>query len=179
MKSVPARTIGLGLAFMLCAGAFLLWGAAPGRAAGDRLHVTSAARRTASGLVELRISWRWEDPSRKGGWGAREELLAVSFDTRTLVFESEEAPLGRGASGDRLRRLEEVAGPDGARRLFVIPEGEHGYVRIRFRPVWEEEPQPPAPFRVYVVRPHGDIWMTEVGMAPPGPGRPNSGREDF
>lgn len=167
MKAVPAKVLALGLAVMLCMGVFLLLEGRPRRAAAESLEVVTVAERNAAGQVELHIAWKWNPPSSGGrGWGSREHLLAVSFDTRSLVWGGEEAPGGRGAYGHTLKRLEQFAGSDGSRRLFVIPDGEDGYVRLQFRSKVPGSDPVGEPFRVYVVYdpPTTDVWMTEAAL---------------
>ncbi|HEY3367305.1 MAG TPA: hypothetical protein VGK74_19785 [Symbiobacteriaceae bacterium] len=157
------------MAFLLCAGTLGLLESQPGRAAAESLQVTTVAERVAADQVELRVSWHWDPPAPDRGWTAREHLLAVSFDTHALVFEKEEAPAGRGADGEELGRLDRFAGADGSRRLFVVPEGQDGFVRIRFRPVYPGLNASADPFRVYVVfrSPSEDIWMKETTVSAP------------
>jgi hypothetical protein len=153
VKVLAARWLGFATACLLCAGTLALAGGPPGPPDAASLSVETAAEQTDGDQVELVVSWRWRPPAvgSPWRWRAREELLAVSFDTRKLVVVQEEAPLGSGARGETLRRLEEVAGPDGARRLFVIPEGQNGYVRVRFRSAYPDRPPRGDPFHVYVV----------------------------
>lgn len=164
MQVVPAKWMALALTFLICAGVLTLGILQPGRAAADDLQVSAAVVQTAGDKVELRIAWRWNPPVQRRGWRGREELLAVSFDTRRLVFESDVAPAGRGATGETLRRLEEAAGPDGARRLYTIPSGEDGSVVVRFRSVRPGAAAMGATLRVHVVfgTPSGPGWIKEI-----------------
>lgn len=166
---IVAKRVGIWLAVLLCAAILGGWGDQTGRAAAGELQVESRALRNAAGQVELTIAWHWTEPPPKRFWRSGEQLLAVSFDTRDLVFVREEAPLGVGAEGDYLRRLEQVAGADGARRLFVIPEGADGYVRVYFVPKGPEDLDLTHPFRLYVVsHPDArDIWMEETNLQTP------------
>ncbi|HLN61718.1 MAG TPA: hypothetical protein VK464_09215 [Symbiobacteriaceae bacterium] len=153
MKAVPPKVLALGLAGLLCAAALLLLGSRRCPPGARDLQVSSVAEWTAAGQVELSVAWHWNAGEARAGWREGEELLAVSWDTQSLVWLDEEAPEGLGARGDTLRRLDQAAGPDGARRLFPIPAGRDGYVRLRFLP---KTPQGPGhgqaqPFRVYVV----------------------------
>lgn len=166
MKAVPAHLLALGMAFLLCAGTLGLVESQPGRAAAESLQVTSVAEQIAADEVELRVSWHWEPPAGEHVRAAREHLLAVSYDTRSLAFERAEASDGVGANGDALQRLDRYAGPDGARRLFVVPEGHDGSVQIRFHPVQQGSQNTADPFRVYVVfaSPSESIWMKEIPL---------------
>ncbi|HWH71141.1 MAG TPA: hypothetical protein VNT26_17270, partial [Candidatus Sulfotelmatobacter sp.] len=100
MKAVPAKALALGLAALIIVGALFLLGSQPERAAAESLQVTTVTDRSADGGIDLHISWRWEPPAGKRSWGSGEELLAVSFDTRALVWVSEKAPSGTGARGE-------------------------------------------------------------------------------
>jgi hypothetical protein len=180
VKAVPAKVLALGLATLLCATALLLFGSQPRRAAAESLQVKTETVLDASGQIELRVSWHW-DPAYSHSWKAREELLAVSFDTHSLVWLGEQAPSGLGATGDRVRRLDEVAGPDGARRLFVIPDGVDGSVALQFLPKTPGADGSGDPFRVYVVFGHGpaDVWTTEAGVPGPSGQMAHTMRQDF
>ncbi|MFZ5815486.1 MAG: hypothetical protein ACOY93_09330 [Bacillota bacterium] len=92
----------------------------------------------ADGLLELRLVWHWDDPLSLELGPRREELLAVSFDTRELLFESEEASYGVGVNGESLSLLQQVAGFNGARRFFVVPQGRDGRARVVLRPTRRE-----------------------------------------
>ena len=164
-----AKRVGIWLAVLLCAAVLGGWGDQTGRAAAGELQVESRAERNGTGQVELTIAWHWTEPPPRRLWRSREQLLAVSFDTHDLVFLREEAPLGVGAGGDYLRRLEQAAGSDGARRLFVIPEGTDGFVRVYFIPRWPDAVGSTLPFRVYVVsHPESpDVWMEETNLLAP------------
>lgn len=167
MKVVPARWIALGLAFLFCAGPLILGWRLPRAAAADDLTVRAEAVSLETGLIELRISWHWA-AAPGWRWGSTgEDLLAVAFDTQTLVFDSEDAPLGAGADGDTLRRLDSIAGPDGARRHFVIPEGQDGAVQLRFRSVREGVTPGSNPFKVFVVfrAPSDEVWFKETELS--------------
>ncbi|MGE5672542.1 MAG: hypothetical protein ACM3XM_01470 [Mycobacterium leprae] len=149
MKAVPVQLLALGLAL-------LIWGGAlgpPVRAARQAVGtptVVAEAECDRLGRLELRMNWHWPFSARPGQRQA-ELLLAVSFDTERLAFESEEATAGQGAGGENLNQLERIAGPDGARRLYVVREGEDGSVRVRFRPVWAGRVEPAKPFRLFLV----------------------------
>ncbi|HYG57895.1 MAG TPA: hypothetical protein VD902_07495 [Symbiobacteriaceae bacterium] len=166
MKAVPAKVLALGLAVLLGMGAFLLLEGRPRRAAAESLELKTVVERTAAGQVELHVTWNWNPPADGKGWRSREHLLAVSFDTHALVWGGEEAPGGKGAFGHTLKRLDEVAGLDGARRLFVIPEGEDGYVRLQFKHKVPGSAPTAEPFRVFVVydSSNTDVWMTEAAL---------------
>lgn len=165
MKAVPAKLVALGLFCMALVGVLLLE-ARLGRAAAESLSVTAVARQVPGGQVELDVAWQWGPTPPVRGWRSREHLLAVSFDMSQLVMEWEEAPLGKGANGEILRKLEQVAGADGARRLFVIPEGADGSVRLRFHPR-HEDAHMPDPFRVFVAfePPSSPVWVKETTVA--------------
>lgn len=179
MKAVPAKVMALGLAVLICVGALLLMEGAPERAAAESLQVTTVASATMDGHIALRISWRWDPPAGKRSWRAGEELLAVSFDTRALVWVSEQAPSGTGTEGGVLRKLEAVAGADGARRFFVIPEGEDGHVTLQFQPKYPGAQPVAEPFRVYVAfdHPAANVWMSETAV--PGDGLMTAAKQDF
>lgn len=166
MKAVPDRLWALGLAVLICVSALFVLGGRPDRAAAESLQVTTAAERTADGTVLLHIAWRWVPPSGQPDWRGREELLAVSFDTQALAWAGEQAPAGTGARGEALKALERIAGPDGARRLFVIPEGRDGQVTVQFLPRVPGTEPVVQPFRVYVAsdRPDAGVWMTEAAL---------------
>jgi hypothetical protein len=118
-------------------------------------------------LVQLRVEWHWDPhvgrPKRLSG---HEELLAVSYDTQALVWLGEQAPAGIGADGDTLRRLEQSAGADGARRLFVIPEGEDGHVTLQFQPRQPGTAPAVEPFRVFVAfaSPSSHVLTAEAAL---------------
>lgn len=179
MKAVPDRLWALGMAVLICVSALFLLEGQPGRAAAESLQVTTEAQRTADGSVALRISWRWVPPDGQRNWRGREELLAVSFDTQALAWAGELAPAGTGARGGALKALEQAAGPDGARRLFAIPEGRDGQVTVRFLPRLPGTEPAAEPFRVYVVsdRPDAGVWMTETAY--PGGERMTAVKQDF
>lgn len=179
MKAVPDRLWALGLAVLVCVSALFLLESRPGRAAAESLQVTTEAERAADGTVLLHISWRWVPPAGQPNWRAREELLAVSFDTQALAWAGEQAPAGTGARGGALKALERAAGPDGARRLFVIPEDVDGQVTVRFLPRFPGAEPAARPFRVYVAsdRPDAGVWMTETAY--PGAERMAAVKQDF
>jgi hypothetical protein len=166
VKAVPERLLALGLAVLVCIAALFLLEGRPGRAAAESLQVTTKAERAADGSVLLHVNWRWIPPSGQPNWRGREELLAVSFDTQALAWAGELAPAGTGARGEALRALERAAGPDGARRLFVIPQGSDGSVTVRFLPRFSGAAPEAQPFRVYVAsdRPDAGVWMTETAF---------------
>lgn len=166
MKAVPDRLWALGLAVLICVSALFLFEGRPDRAAAESLQVTTEAERAADGTVLLHIAWRWVPPPGQRYLRGREELLAVSFDTQALAWAGEHAPAGTGARGEALRALERAAGPDGARRLFVIPEGSDGQVTVRFLPRFPGTEPAVQPFRVYVAtdRPDAGVWMTETAL---------------
>jgi len=144
---------------------FLLEGQTP-QAAAESLQVTTVADQSANGAISLHVSWHWNPPAERRGWRAREELLAVSFDTRALVWVQEQASAGTGARGGTLRKLEQAAGPDGARRLFVIHEGQDGHATLEFLPKYPGAPPAAEPFKVYVAfdQSTADVWMTETAL---------------
>lgn len=151
MQVVPAKAWVVLLVLLICAGSLALGILLPGRAAANELKVSVVTVYGTEGRVELRIAWQWSAATRRRGFRVREELLSVSFDQQSMVFESEEAAMGIGATGELLRKLERAAGPDGSRRLFVIPEGENGSVQVRFRPVYPGADAAGATFRIHVV----------------------------
>jgi hypothetical protein len=115
------------------------------------VSVSPVIRRSGPEQVELEIRWSWSSARPRFWLGRQDRLLAVSFDTRHLVMEAEEAPAGKGGDGDFVKQLGKVAGPDGARRLFVIPEGEDGGVRLLFRSTNPDEEPVGLPVQIYVV----------------------------
>ncbi len=127
------RLAAVTLLILTCAGVILFGLPATSRAGPESLQVEAAVAAREDGLLELRLSWSWNLPSRFS-WRTQEELLAVDFDTRELLFEAEEATYGVGANGENLNLLERVAGLHGARRLFVVPEGRDGEARLILRP---------------------------------------------
>jgi hypothetical protein len=159
LKAAAANWLAFVLSLTLGAAAFLLTEGRPGRAAAENLRVQTLVDNHGE-WVELRVSWRWDLPVTDLAKGAREHLLAVSYDTRKMVLEAEEAPLGRGADGETLRRLEKEVGVDGARRHFVIPEGEDGAVALRFRGVREDVTLKGSSFAIYIAfaRENSDVW---------------------
>lgn len=170
MKVVPAKPVLMGLLVLLCATSLTLWSGRPNRAAARSMHLESEAAWTGDGEMELWIRWRWEPPAEGQSPGGRAHLLAVSFETRELLFVLEEAPAGVGANGEPLGRLQRLAGPNGARRLFVVPEGEDGYVRVRLRPRDEQAELRPDAIQVHLVfeHPGSQIWR----LSPLLPARP-------
>jgi hypothetical protein len=128
------------------------------------VSVSPVIRRTGPEQVELEIRWSWTGARPRSWLGRQDRLLAVSFDTRHLVMEAEEAPAGKGGDGDFVKQLGKVAGPDGARRLFVIPEGEDGGVRLLFRSTNPDEDPAGLPLRIYVVLapPDGPVRVQTV-----------------
>jgi len=169
VQVVPARLIALGLSVLVCAGTLALAILHPGKAAAEDLQVSALVVRDGTDRVELRIAWSWVPPADGRGTSGREELLAVSFDPRRLVFDSDAAPAGRGANGEMLRRLERAAGPDGTRRLYVMQGGVDGTVTLRFRSVWPGLPTAGAPFRVHVLfgLPTGVVMVKEIDVIAP------------
>lgn len=170
VKVVPNRRVAMGLLLMLCVGLLILWGAQPSRAAAQSLQVTAVIEPLEEGLTELVIRWSWlpTSPLRRGQ--PREHLLAVSYDTQILLFEAETASAGVGANGDALGRLQRIAGPNGARRLFVLPDGVDGEVRLRLRLHDHDQLLTPDLIGLHVVfdYPTADIWRiaTQSGITP-------------
>lgn len=128
---VPAKLAAAALAFLVCLCALGML--RPERRGLEELHVDALLEEREDGLLELRLTWRWDRPGRELLPG-REELLAVSFDTRTWLFESEEASYGVGVGGESLQLLDRVAGFNGARRFYVVPDGQDGKARVLLRP---------------------------------------------
>lgn len=130
--TLPAKMARTVVALLTC---LFLWGMwRPDRGGPEDLRIRAEVEERADGLLELRLAWQWDDPTRLALGRAPEELLAVSFDTRELLFESEEASYGVGASGENLNLLERVVGFNGARRFFVVPQGRDGEARVLLRP---------------------------------------------
>lgn len=149
VKAGPAHLLAIGLVLLLLAGTRPLL-------AGERtdkplLLVESSARQLETGEIELELAWHWQAPAPSPQWQSQEHLLALSFDTQSLVWEREESPWGAGADGQLLKRLEQAYGTDGARRLFVLPEGKDGTVRLYFRPAWNDAPPSARPLDIFVV----------------------------
>lgn len=115
--TVPAKLARTALALLTC---LFLWGMwRPDRGGPEDLRIRAKVEERADGLLELRLAGQWDDPIRLAlGW-RHEELLAVSFDTRELLFEAEEAS---------------YVGFNGARRFFVVPRGRDGEARVLLRP---------------------------------------------
>lgn len=158
-----------GLALAICASSILLGLVRPGIATADQIQVTAVAVGGDPDLIELHVAWQWNSTVRRYLWRStpREELLAVSFDTRNLVFESAHAPAGVGAHGGALAILDRQVGLDGSRQLFVIREGEDGNVTVRFRTVWPGGSDVRSPLRVHMVinAPGARVWTQEVPIA--------------
>lgn len=110
----------------------------PERQGPEHLQVRAEVEERDDGLVELHLAWEWDGMRRLALLSGGEEYLAVSFDTRTLLFEWEEASYGVGVSGESLRLLEQVAGFNGARRFYVAPRGRNGEARVLLRPTHRE-----------------------------------------
>jgi len=142
-----------GLLLAVCAGSILMGLVRPGIATADQLRVTAVAVEGDPDQIELYVAWQWNATVRRKIWRSspREELLAISFDTSNLVFESSHAPTGVGAHGEALAILNRQAGLDGSRQLFVIREGEDGYLTVRFRAVWPGAVGVSSPLRVHLV----------------------------
>lgn len=66
-----------------------------------------------------------------------------------------------------LGRLQRIAGPNGARRLFVLPDGIDGEVRVRLRLHDQSEIWTPDLIGVHVVfdHPTADIWRVATESA--------------
>lgn len=150
MQVVPPRLAALGIGLILCASALAFGLPGPEAAAAEELQMSAAFVRRAPDEAELQISWRW-NLSGTRVHGEREHLLAVTFDTRQVVFLGDEALEGRGATGLLLKRLEGRVGPDGARRLYVVPEGRDGRVSVRFRSPYPGRSAAGAAIRVHLV----------------------------
>lgn len=132
----------------------------------SELAINPVVRRAGEEQVELEVSWAWIGGGARSWFGKQERLLAVSFDTHQLVMEFEEAPAGKGGDGAYIRQLGALAGPDGARRLFVIPEGEDGRVRLLFRSVQPGVDPSGAPLRIYLMTgaPDGPVQVQEAAL---------------
>lgn len=133
------------------------------------------------GRVDLEIEWRWLGWPE--GWWARwrrwltapcpgaagEAVLAVSFDTHTFAYLGDDAPGARGADGCHLRLLEAVLGPDGARRVYGIPAGRSGRLRVAFVATDPAGRVPSgAAFRVDLVHgAGGEGWLVSQVVAAP------------
>lgn len=158
-----------GLVLAVCVGSILLGLVRPGIATADQIRVTAVAVEGDPEQIELHVAWQWNPTLRRRLWRSspREELLAVSFDTSNLVFESAHAPAGVGAHGGALAILDRQVGLDGSRQLFVIREGEDGNVTVRFRSVWPGGVDVSSPLRVHVVinSPGARVWTQEVLIA--------------
>lgn len=143
--------------------AALQWGRP---ALASSLAINPVVRMTGEEQVELEVSWAWQGRGLLSWFGKQDRLLAVSFDTQQLVMEQEEAPAGKGGYGPYIKQLGEVAGQDGARRLFVIPEGEDGRVRLLFRSVDPAVDPKGAPLRIYLVTgpPNGPVYVQEAAL---------------
>jgi hypothetical protein len=149
--------LAMGLAFPVG----LQWGRP---ALAGSLEVSPVVRRASTEQVELEVTWAWNGKGSRSWFGKQDRLLAVSFDTRQLVMEQEEAPAGKGGYGPYIAQLGAVAGEDGARRLFVIPDGEDGRVRLLFHTVDPAVDPAGVPLRIYVVTspPHGPVQVKET-----------------
>lgn len=143
--------------------AALQWGR-PAEA--SSLAINPVVRRAGDEQVELEVSWVWQGKNLLSWFRKQDRLLAVSFDTQQLVMEQEDAPAGKGGYGPYIQQLGEVAGLDGARRLFVIPEGEDGRVRLLFRSVDPAIDPAGAPLRIYLVTgpPDGPVYVEEAAL---------------
>lgn len=150
MQVVPPKLAALGVGLVLCASTLAFGFPGPEAAAAEELQMSAAMVRRAPEEAELQISWRWSSSGLQAH-GEREHLLAVTFDTRQMIFLSDEAPGGRGTRGPLLKRLERLVGPDGARRLYVVREGRDGVVTVRFRPPYPGKSATGAPVRVHLV----------------------------
>lgn len=131
-----------------------------------QLEVSPVVRRASSDQVELEVTWAWNSKGR-WPWSSKEDrLLAVSFDTRQLVMEQEEAPAGKGGYGPYVEQLGAIAVEDGARRLFTIPEGRDGRVRLLFHTVDPAGDPAGVPLRIYVVTnpPYGPVEVRETRL---------------
>lgn len=130
--TLPARLTATALALLMLLLITTMW-KMDGRGPED-LQVQAEFVEREDGLLELHLSWQWDEPIRLQVGRVKEELLAVSFDTRELLFEAEEASYGVGANGDSISLLEQVAGFNGARRFYVVPQGRDGEARVLLRP---------------------------------------------
>ncbi len=158
-----------GLVLAVCIGSILLGLLRPGIAAADQIRVTAVAVGGDPDQIELHVAWQWNAPTRRRMWRPtpREELLAISFDNRNLVFESAHAPAGVGANGGALAILDRQVGPDGSRQLFVIREGEDGNVTVRFRAAWPGGVDVSSPLGVHLVidSPGARVWTQKITIA--------------
>lgn len=164
MKARVRWLIGSVLVVMgLALPAALQWGR-PAQA--SSLAINPVVRRAGAEQVELEVTWAWQSRSPLSWFGKQDRLLAVSFDTQQLVMEQEDAPAGKGGYGPYLKQLGEVAGQDGSRRLFVIPEGEDGRVRLLFRSVDPAVDPAGVALRIYLVTgpPNGPVYVEETAL---------------
>jgi hypothetical protein len=156
----------------------------PDRRGLEDLQVRAEVAEREDGLLELHLTWRWEGRTPLPSLQPRhDELLSVSFDTRRLLFEEEQASYGVGASGELMGLLEETAGFNGARRLYVAPVGEDGEARVLLRPIGEAEAGDPF-IRIHAVAAsrRGGAAIREMLVMPPafrGEGTRDPGSELF
>jgi hypothetical protein len=143
--------------------AYAQWGRP---APASEVAINPVVRRASAEQLELEVTWAWRAKGALSLFGKQDRLLAVSFDTHRLVMEQEEAPAGKGGYGPYIQQLGEVAGEDGARRLFVIPEGEDGRVRLLFRSVDPAVDPAGVPLRIYLVTgpPDGPVQVQETAL---------------
>lgn len=134
---LPARVAVAGVALLTCL--FALGMLKPERRGPEHLQVHAEFAERDDGLLELHLAWQWDEAGRLALLPKREETLAVSFDTRLLLFEAEEASYGVGVSGESLHLLEAISGFNGARRFYVVPEGRNGEARVVLRPTGADE----------------------------------------
>jgi len=165
----PLKLCLFGLVLTVCIGSILLGLVRPGIATADQVKLRAVAIGGDPDTIELHVEWEWTATARRQPWRStpREELLAVSYDTRSLVYESVHAPAGVGAYGEALAILDRQVGLDGSRQLYVIREGEDGKVTVRFRAIWPGQLDLTIPFRVHLVisAPGARVWTQEVLIA--------------
>lgn len=154
------------MAMLICAGTVALGLLNPGRAAAEDLNVSARFVQTGGNQAELHIAWRWVPPQNRRMTATRRSLVAVSFDTRRLVFDSDRTTGLHGADGALLEQLDRAVGIDGARRLYEIEPGEDGEAVLRFRSVWPDMDTAGSTVRIHVLiaEPGEPARLRELGL---------------